>query len=348
MAIEKADYGRLPDGAHIEEITLRGPDGMVMNVINYGAIISELHVPDRHGELADVVLGKDSLDGYLAGHPCFGTINGRVAGRITGGAFTLDGESFQLARNHGPNHLHGGLLGLDKRVWSAEALETAAAEPSLRLGYFSPDGEEGYPGNVRILVTYTLTAGNVLVIDYEATTDKPTPLNLTNHSYFNLAGHDSGRCDDQLVQIHADSFVPSDENLTLLGRVEPVDGMANDLRQPRRIGDVLPGLHLAHGDHYLLRDGGGGELVAAAELADPASSRVMRVATTEPCLQFYTAAMLEDGTSGKRGATYNRHQALCFECSSYPDGVNSPQIADIVLRPGQTYSQRSTYAFSTR
>ncbi len=347
MSIEQLEYGRLDDGTRVDQYTLTSAGGARAKIINYGGIITELWVPDAAGNLADIVLGKDSLGDYLSGHPYFGAIVGRVAGRITGGKFTLDGEEYQLAINNDGNHLHGGIEALDKKVWSAEALESPDGEPSLRLGYFSADGEEGYPGNLRLFVTYTMSRNNQLIIDYEAATDRPTPLSLTNHSYFNLAGHAAGSCVDHRVKIFADNIVPTDDNMTLLGTVEPVDANTNDLRQFKRLGDILPGLHQNHGDNYLINGGGLGKLVPVAEVQDPGSGRCMYVSATTASLQFYTSAMLEDGTTGKDGAIYNRFQALCFECQRYPDGVNSPEIEDIILRPGSKYQEQAVYAFAT-
>lgn len=347
MSIEKSEFGMLPEGMKIDHFTLVGPGGLRIGVITYGGIITRIEAPGRDGQRADVCLGKDSIEEYLAGHPYFGALIGRVAGRLSGGRFTLDGVDHELARNDPPNHLHGGLIGFDKRVWSAEALENASGGPSLRLGYFSPDGEEGYPGNVRVLATYTVTADNALVIEFEAETDRPTPLSLTNHTYFNLSGHDGGPVHDHLLTIHADEFVPTDRDLTLTGERCPVDGRPNDFRRPRRLGDAIAAMpHDGHGDNYLIRDGGRGREVPVAEVTDPSSGRTMAVTSTAGSLQLYTSAMLDDGTAGKAGAVYNQYQALCLECQRYPDGVNAPHIEDNVLRPGERHIQRTTYRFS--
>ncbi len=331
----------------VEQFRLTCGAGITVEIINYGGIITRLEVPDVTGQLADVVLGKESLEDYLAGHPYFGAIVGRVAGRITDGKFSIAGNEYQLVTNNGSNHLHGGEQGLDKRVWSAEALEGTDGLPSLRLGYFSAAGEEGYPGDLKIFVTYTLRDNGELVIDYQAESDQPTPVSLTNHSYFNLSGHNSGNCLDQRLKIYADTYVPADEEMTLLGRIAPVEVNINDFREFKRLGDMLPGMHLGHGDNYLINGGGKGQLVPAAELQDPASGRCLRVSTTCGSMQLYVSSMLGDGTGGKDHVVYNRHQAVCLECQGYPDGANSPEIEDIILCPGAQYQQQTVYAFST-
>ncbi len=345
--IQQSVFGQLPNGQTVQKFTLKGSAGIEADIITYGGIITRLMVPDRAGSKADVVLGLPTLQDYLAGHHYFGCITGRVAGRITHGRFLLDGREVQLAVNDPPNHLHGGQGGLDKKLWQPTAFTTPAGDPALLLSCLSPDGDDGYPGNLTLHVTYSLTGDNSLVINYEATTDAPTPLSLTNHSYFNLAGEASGRVDDHIVQIFADSYVPTDENMTLLGRIESVDGRPNDLRQPKRLGDILDGLLGQHGDNYIIRNGGRGKVVPVAVAHDPGSGRTLHVSSTEACLQFYTSAMLDRAkATGKSGSLYDRFHGLCFECQGYPDGVNSPEIQDIILRPGETYLQRTIYRFT--
>lgn len=345
--IQERNYGEMPDGRSVQAFVLgEEAAGLTAEILTFGGIVTRLLVPGADGRRVDVVLGLPSLEAYLAGHPYFGAITGRVAGRISAGRFTLDGREYQLAINDPPNHLHGGLGGLDKKLWQPMAYTTADGDPALRLDYTSPDGEDGYPGNVSLRVTYTVAGGSALVIDYEATTDAATPLCLTNHSYFNLAGEAAGRVDDHVVQIFADTYVPTDDSMTLLGRVESLDGRPNDLREPRRVGDVLDGLFKQHGDNYMVRGGGRGKMVPAAVVTEPGSGRSMLVASTEPCLQFYTSAMMDKALpTGKSGTVYDRFHGLCFECQGYPDGVNSPEIQDIILRPGQTYLQRTVYRF---
>ncbi len=335
--IRQKDFGVLPTGQRVDAYTLSNSRGMSMEAITYGGIVTQLHAPDRDGNLADVVCGFGNLQAYLAGHPYFGCIAGRVAGRITAGRFKLDGVEHSLALNDPPNHLHGGWMGLDKRLWNAEPI----SENSLRLSYLSPDGEEGYPGNVQTSATYSLTDANEFVIEFEATTDRATPLSLTHHGYFNLAGEGSGRIDDHILRIFATGFAPADENMALKGIRKPVAGQANDFTRPRRIGEALGGLWKNHGDVYFL----GGS--AAAHLFDPHSGREMWVRTTQPCLQLYTGVSLDGMLIGKSGRPYVKHGALCLECEGFPDGPNRPELGDIILRPGQRYRQRIIHAFTT-
>ena len=300
--------------------------GLLLKVITYGGIVTQLHVPDRKGRTADVVLGFDNLEQYLAGHPYFGCITGRVAGRLTHGKFSIDGKAYSLAINDPPNHLHGGKNGFDKRVWHAEMLSDG--KERLRLSYFSPDGEEGYPGNVQVSVAYSLTDANEFVIDYKAVSDQATPLNLTNHAYFNLRGEGSGRIDDHVLQIFADDYAPADETMTLLGRREPVAGLANDFTRAKRIGDALPDLWKNHGDVYFIRPDGGSALVPVARLFDPHSGRVMSITSTEPCLQLYTGVSLDGTLKGKSSRPYGPHTALCLECEGrYPGTASTIRIS---------------------
>ena len=348
LMITKKQFGRLPTGEAVDEYTLSNARGLLAKVITYGGIVTELHAPDRHGKSADVCLGFASLEPYLAGHPYFGCITGRIAGRLTHGKFSLDGKNYTLAINNAPNHLHGGNVGLDKRIWSAEIVRHADGVDALRLSYLSPDGEEGYPGNLRIAVTYRVTDANALAIDYEATTDKATLFNPTNHAYFNLAGEGSGRIDDHVLQIFSDEIVSAGEAMTLVDRREPVAGKANDFTQPKRVGDALPGLWNNHGDNYFLRaKPAGSTLVPAARLSHPASGRVLEIATTETCVQFYSGSSLDDSFVGKAGRRYEKHAALCLECQGYPNAINAPHLGNITLRPGETYRQTTVHTFST-
>lgn len=338
-------FGQLPSGETVTAHTLRGTGGLVLECLDYGGIVTRLLAPDRVGRLADVVLGFDNFDAYLAPHPYFGAIAGRVAGRITGGRFTLDGHDYALAVNDPPNHLHGGPRGFDKYLWSAAPVSRPDGAPSLRLTRTSPDGEEGYPGNVRVAVTYTVTADNTFLIETEAVTDAPTPFSLTHHSYFNLGGHDSGPITAHTLQVFADAYAPTDAAMTLLGRREPVTS-ANDLRAARRIGDVIPGLHQHHGDLYFLPDSSTAPARTAAILSDPSSGRILTVDTTEACLQLYTGASLDGTLAGKSGHRYVRHAGLCLECEGYPDSPNTPALGDITLRPGAPQRHTTAYRFT--
>lgn len=342
-------FGTLPRGESVEAWTLRGASGLQLEVMTYGATITRLLVPDREGRLADVVLGFNDLESYLADRSYFGAIIGRVAGRITGAQFDLDGKTCELARNDGANHLHGGIRGFDKRLWTAAARENSGGEPSLRLTYRSPDGEEGYPGTVNATVTYTVSNNNVLRVETEASTDQATPFSLTQHSYFNLGGEGAGTIADHELQIHADEFAPIDELTTLLGRIESVDGRDNDFRQQRNLGTALPLLLKNHGDLYLTRkptgDGAGSRVVTAARLVHPESGRAIEVHTTETHLQLYTGCSLDGSGTGKSGISYKRHAGVCLECEGYPNGPNTPDCGDIILRPEHPRHETTEYAF---
>ncbi|HEY5344790.1 MAG TPA: aldose epimerase family protein [Verrucomicrobiae bacterium] len=341
--IQQRAFGKMPTGERIDEYTLTNVHGLSLKIITFGGIVTQLHVPDKNGRLADVVLGFDNLEQYLSGHPFFGCITGRVAGRLTRGNFSLDGKDYSLAINDSPNHLHGGNAGFDKRIWCTEIISDE--KERLRLSYFSPAGEESYPGNVQVSVFYSLTDANEFVIEYEAVTDQATPLNLTNHSYFNLAGEGGGRIDEHVLQIFADDYAPADETMTLLDRRESVAGRANDFTRAKRIGEALPGLWKNHGDVYFIRRDNS-KLAPVARVFDPHSGRVMEISSTESCLQLYTGVSLDGTLIGKSAQRYGQHSALCLECENYPNGVNAPQLGDIVLRPGVTYRQTTAHIFS--
>ena len=344
-------FGRLPGGESVEAWTMTGSGGLELEAITYGGIVTRLLVPNRTGRLADVVLGFNDLDSYLAGHPYFGAIVGRVAGRITGARFDLDGKMYDLARNEAPNHLHGGVQGFDKKIWTVTPINALGGTCSLSLTYSSRDGEEGYPGTVRVVVTYTVTAENVFLINTEAVADRPTPLNLTHHSYFNLAGEGSGTVSDHELQINADQYVPTDEHMTLLPRYASVTGQSNDFREGQRLGAVIPKLFQNHGDLYRIRRPSAGhpgkDLVPAARLVDPGSGRALTISTTESHLQLYTSTALDGSIAGKSGVPYVKHSAVCLECHGYPDGANARRFCDNILRPGQSLRHTTMYAFST-
>jgi aldose 1-epimerase len=343
-------FGIHPRGGPVEKWTLVGSGGLQLEVIPYGAAITRLLVPDRMGRMADVVLGLNDLDSYLQNRACFGAVAGRVAGRITGARFRLDGKTYELARNDGKNHLHGGLKGFDKRMWTAAPVEDAAGRPSLRLTYHSPDGEEGYPGSVDVAVTYTVADDNAVWMETEASTDRATPFNMTQHTYFNLAGEDAGSIDDHELQIHADEIVLTGEDLTLLGRIESVDGRDSDFRQARSLEAVIPRLFLNHGDLYAVRHTEPRDAkrrpVPVARVVHRKSGRVLEVSTTESYLQFYTGVGLDGSETGKSGGAYGRHAGLCLECEGYPDGANAPDLDDIILRPGRPRREATVWAFS--
>lgn len=343
-------FGRLPGGAPVEAWTLNGAGGLVAEIITYGATVTRILAPDRYGGLADVVLGFDDLDSYLANRAYFGAIVGRVAGRIRGGRFSLDGHRYELPRNEGTNHLHGGIEGFDKKVWQASPAAREDGAPSLQLTYHSADGEEGYPGALDAKVTYTVTGDNTLLLETEASADRATPVNLTQHSYFNLAGEGAGSVLDHELQIYSSRFAVTDEQMAQVGREEPVEGRTNDFRQPRNLGEALPALYQKHGDLYRLRENSNdraGELIPAARLVHPASGREMEVSTTATHLQFYGGTLLDGSLVGKSGAAYGRNAGLCLECEGYPDAVNHPELGDIIVRPGKLQREVTAYRFLT-
>ena len=346
--IQRRTFGKLPDGRSAELFTLSNGRGLSCDITNYGGIITALRVTRSDGSQADVVLGFDNLSDYLGPHPCFGAIIGRVAGRISGAKFHLDGRDYPLVANDAPNHLHGGLRGFDKRLWDADIVEKNDC-PTLQLSYLSLDGEEGYPGNVRVVVNYSLTSDNELVIHYEAETDKATPLSLTNHSYFNLAGESSGDVSNQWLQIFSDEIAVTDAAMTLLGTKAPVAGQGNDFNELRRLGDAIPQLLNHHGDNHFIRREADekGKLIPAAVMRDPASGLTMTTLTTQDTVQIFTATVLDGSLVGKSGKPYFKHAGVCFECQACPAAVHNPELGEIILRPGERYDHTTVHAFST-
>jgi aldose 1-epimerase len=338
-------FGKLPNGRQADLFTLSNGLGLACDITNYGGIVTAIRVTRPDQSVADVVLGFNKLEDYLGPHPFFGTLVGRVAGRISGAKFLLDGRAYPLVANDAPNHLHGGLTGFDKQLWQAEA-KADAEEASLRLSYLSPDGEEGYPGNVRVTVTYAITQKNELIIRYEAETDQATPLSLTNHSYFNLAGEGSGDIFDHDLQVFSDEIAATDESMTLLGHRSPVAQGVNDFNQPRRLGDAIPVLLNNHGDNHFIRRSSKGELARTAVLTHPASGLTMTTLTTQETVQIYSAAILDGTLVGKSGIPYIKHAGLCLECQACPGAVHTPALGDIILRPGERYDHTTVYAFS--
>jgi aldose 1-epimerase len=348
-SIEKKAFGTTAEGEAVDLYVLVNVHKMQAKIMTYGATLIELHVPDREGKFDDVVLGFDNLQGYLAGHPFFGSTVGRVANRIAKGRFTLDGKEYTLAINNGPNTLHGGLKGFDKKVWKAEPVETAAGV-AVKFSCVSPDGEEGFPGTLTTTVTYTLTNQNEVKIDYQATTDKATPINLTNHSYFNLAGASSGNVLGHELMLTADRYTPVDETLIPTGEIRSVAGTPLDFRSPHTIGARIAQIPAAIGgyDHNFVLPGGGTELELAARVYERKSGRVLEMYTTEPGVQLYTSNFLDGKLKGKGGAVYNKQQAFCLEAQHFPDSINQPTFPTVILRPGSTYKQTTVYKFSTK
>jgi aldose 1-epimerase len=345
-SVSSTEFGRTPDGTPVRRFVLQN-GRLTVKAISYGAIVTEIHAPDRHGRATDVVLGFDDLDGYLARHPYFGATVGRVANRIAGGRFTLDGKDYTLAVNNGPNALHGGLKGFDKVVWDAEEV-SGPDGPGVQFGYVSPDGEEGYPGNLGVRVRFALTDDDALRIDYEATTDAATPVNLTNHSYFNLAGPASGTIVGHELEIAADRYTPVDDALIPTGEIAPVRGTPLDFTTSTAIGariEQLAGDPGGYDHNYVLRSHGEAPAFAA-RVREPSSGRVLEVFTTEPGLQFYTGNYLNGAFVGKGGIAYNKRQAFCLEAQHFPDSVHHPDFPTTILRPGATYRQTTIYRFS--
>jgi aldose 1-epimerase len=343
-----ATFGNTADGAMIEEYTLTNANGLKVKLITLGAAIAELHVPDKNRKLVDVVLGFDDPAGYQSDkNQYFGCTTGRYANRIAKGKFTIDGMEYQVATNNGPNHLHGGVKrSLDKVVWKAEALKSQNA---VRFTYVSPDGEEGYPGKLDLAVTYTLTDKNGVRIDYHATTDKATPVNLTNHSYFNLSGAGTPSVLDHELTLAAEQVTPADETLIPTGKIESVEGTPLDFRKPTKLGARIEALlktqYIGY-DHNFVLTKRGAEPTFAAKLRDPASGRVMTVLTTQPGIQVYTGNFLMN-QAGKGGKAFPKRSAVCLETHHFPDAMNHKGFPDVILRPGQTYRHSCVYAFST-
>jgi aldose 1-epimerase len=349
-SIDRKPYGRLPDGTAVDQFTLRNPSGMTADVITYGAILTALRVGDRAGALANVVLGYASLEDYRADDASYGATIGRYANRIAGGRFAIDGTAYELALNNGPNAIHGGPTGFSKRVWQAEAGNTPDGA-ALLLRYASADGEEGYPGTLSVEARYTLTS-DALRIDYVASTDKPTVLNLTNHSYFNLAGEGAGPIYDHEIMIAADAFTPTDTNAIPTGEIRSVAGTPFDFRGAKAIGlrirepdeQILLGRGYDH--NFVLRPNSSPDARFAARLSDPRSGRVMEVLTTEPGLQLYTGNFLNGRHRGAGGRNYRQSDGLCLETQHFPNSPNQPSFPSTVLRPGETFRSRTEYRFS--
>lgn len=346
--VTKESWGTA-DGKPVDLYTLTNERGMVVKITNYGAMVTEIHAPDRKGKLDDVALGFKTLDAYLKGHPYFGVTTGRVANRIAKGKFTLDGQTYQLAVNNGPNHLHGGVKALDKRVWTYKEAKSDDG-PAVGFNYLSPDGEEGYPGNLNIAVVFTLTNDNALKIDYAATTDKATPVNLTNHTYFNLSGEGRGDILGHELKLNAARFTAYDETAIPTGEIKAVKGTPYDFTRKTRIGDRL---NLLKDDprgydlNYVL-DSPGGQLALAATVHDPKSGRVLETWTTEPGIQFYTGNFLDGTLTGKSGVPYIQYGAFCLEAQHFPDSPNKPNFPSVILKPGDTYTQTTVYKFKTK
>ena len=345
-AVKREPFGKMPDGKPVERFTLTNANGVELKAISYGGIITSLRVPDRTGKLDDIVLGFDTLDGYLKDHPFFGAIIGRYGNRIGKAQFSLDGKTYKLAANDGSNHLHGGTKGFDKVLWSVEPI----GNNGLAFTRTSPDGEEGYPGNLRMRVTYTLSDKNELIVEYHATTDKATPVNLTQHSYFNLAGQSSGDILGHELMLNADRYTPVDDTLIPTGELTPVAGTPFDFRKPTAIGARInndnPQLKVGKGyDHNWVLNRKGAGLELAARVHEPKTGRTLEITTTEPGIQFYAGNFLDGKLTGKGGAVYKHRTGFCLETQHYPDSPNQPKFPTTTLKPGAEYRTRTVFSF---
>ncbi|NLN45743.1 MAG: galactose mutarotase [Clostridiaceae bacterium] len=352
MAIVKTPFGTTRDGIPVDRYTLTGTQGMQADVITFGAVLQRLLVPDAAGNTADVTLGFDTLEGYEGIAPFFGAVVGRYGNRVGGSAFELDGVRYQLNANDRKNSLHGGFKGFGSKVWQAE-IETRDGIETLVLSYDSPDGEEGYPGNLHAEVAYSLTPDNALMLAYRATTDKPTIVNLTNHAYFNLSGHKAGSIEDHIIRIPAGFFTVTDNESIPTGEIRPVDGTPLDLRDPTRIGEQIDSaydqIRLCKGyDNNWVLPSDGRTLVLAAEVTDPASGRTMQVLTNHRGVQFYTGNGLRTRLPGKEDAAYASRGGFCLETQFYPDAIHQPHFPSPVLRPGEEHRSTTLFRFGTR
>ncbi len=348
--VQHQDFGTR-DGRPIILYTLTNAHGVEVRAMNYGGIILSLRVPDRKGQLADIVLGHEKAEEYIPNPPYIGAIVGRYANRIANGTFTVDGKTYALPKNDGPNTLHGGITRtFDKVLWDGEPLK---GKNGVSFTYLSKDGEEGFPGNLKVTVTYTLTDSNELVIDYEAATDKATPINVSQHSYFNLKGAGNGDILDHEIMINADKFTPVDKNLIPTGELRAVKGTPFDFTTSTKIGtrieDPYEQMVLGHGyDHNFVLNRKGAGLSLAARVYEPTTGRVLEVSTTQPAVQFYTGNFLDGSVTGKEGHVYKRRYGLCLETQHYPDSPNHPDFPSTILKPGEKFHQTTVFKFSTK
>jgi aldose 1-epimerase len=348
--IKKEALGKTREGQAVDLYTFSNAKGMEVRAMTLGGIILSIKTPDRTGKFDDVTLGFDSIEPYLAGNPYFGALIGRYGNRIGKAKFKLDGKEYKLAANNGPNALHGGLKGFDKVLWQAESFDKPEGV-GVAFSYTSADGEEGYPGTLKAKVTYTLTDKNELILDYHATTDKATPVNLTNHTYFNLAGPGVRDILDHQMMINADNTTPVDSTLIPTGEIKSVQGTPFDFRKPMAIGARIDAndQQIKYGpgyDHNFVINRKGPGLVLAARVVEPTTGRVMEVSTTEPGIQFYTGNFLDGTLTGKGGHVYKRRYAFCLETQHFPDSPNKPKFPSTTVKPGETYTSQTVYAFS--
>ncbi|MCX6566775.1 MAG: galactose mutarotase [Candidatus Aminicenantes bacterium] len=345
MNVFKAPFGTLPDGSAVDLYTLTNKNGLKARLMTYGATLVSLDLPDRNGDFADCVLGYDVLDGYLKASPYFGAIVGRYGNRIAKGKFVLDGKTYTLATNDGANHLHGGVKGYDKVLWAAEPVQDSTGV-GVRFTYLSKDGEEGYPGNLDIAVTYVLTDDNELIVSYEAKTDRPTIVNLTHHSYFNLTGGQRDILGHELL-LAADRYTPVDAGLIPTGALTPVEGTPMGFTTPTAIGSRIADVPGGYDHNYVLTSGGK-TMALAARVTESESGRVMEISTVEPGIQFYSGNFLDGTITGKTDQVYGKYWGFCLETQHFPDSPNHPNFPSTVLRPGETYKTLTIHKFSVK
>jgi len=346
MTIEKAPYGNLPDGRQADLYTLTNAKGVRVKLTNYGAITVSLEVPDKDGKASDVTLGYGTLDGWLTNTSYFGATVGRYANRIAKGQFTLDGQTYTLATNNGENHLHGGIKGFDKVLWDAERVQTDGAV-GVKFTYLSKDGEEGFPGNLQVTALYTLTRDNEFKVEFSATTDKPTIVNLAHHTYWNLRGPENGDILGHELMLNADQYTPVDAGLIPTGELKPVKDTPMDFTTPTAIGARIAQVEGGYDHNFVLRDYGKGVRLAA-RVVEPKSGRVMEIHTDQPGIQFYSGNFLDGTVKGKGGVAYKKHYGFCLETQHYPDSPNKPDFPPVVLRPGEKYTHTMIHKFSTK
>jgi aldose 1-epimerase len=349
MSVKVEPFGKTPDGQAVEIVTMTNGKGITARITSYGGTIVSFETPDRNGKPGDIVLGFDNVEAYSKPtNPFFGAIIGRYGNRIGGAKFTLDGKEYKLGVNDGNNTLHGGKIGYHQVLWKIEKAEAKDGKAELKLSYLSKDGEEGFPGNLKCVVTYTLTADNKLEMKYEATTDKPTVVNMTNHAYWNLAGQGSGDVLGHEVMINADKITAVDKQLIPTGEFMDVNGTPFDFTKPMTIGSRIKQIDIGGYDHNFVLKGKPGKMKLAARVYEPTSGRVMEIQTTEPGIQFYSGNFLDGTLKGKEGKVYNKHGAFCLETQHYPDSPNKPNFPSTTLRPGEKYETVTTHTFSTK
>ncbi len=346
MGITSRRFGVMPSGEEVLAFDFTSSGGATMTILNLGGIVQSLRVPDRQGKLDEVVIGHDSLAPYLSNSYYLGAMIGRIAGRLPGAKFLMGGQTYILDANNGANHLHGGSVGFDRQIWDAEALENPDGSQSLKLALNSPDGDQGYPGNVLVTLTCSFTAENTFVLESEVRSDRTTPVSLTQHSYFHLGGEVSSTIEDHWLEVRSDRIIAVDEEMTLLGRTEAVDGNACDFRRARKLGDAIPGLFKNHGDMYFLRKEPTLDPEAAARFWHPVSGRLLTVSTTESCLQVYTAKDFAGQFLDRAGSPVQKFAGLCLECEGYPGATGHPEFGSILVSPNTPQKRITRYQFS--